>query len=403
MKPIAVILAGGKSSRFAPFVTNKTMWPFCGKVTLQYTIEQVQSAGLDDIIVVANRDNENFLKQYQTVSPNLQYRLQDEALGMDDALQLVSDLISRRSVIVLNAIDFFETNLIKRMLDKIDTTSPKLLVCGLQTDTYTSTSGYYVMKDERVVGVIEKPTLAEKPSNVVRLVIDYYQDPSELIALFPNFENSEHKDARYELAQNELLKKYGAEIEYSSYWSKLKYPHSVLDVMDTLFAYNLDGFIHPTSRISPHAIVEGAVYVDEGARIEAGAVIKGPSYIGKRVIIGNNALIRQSMVEEGSTVGFGSEIARSYVGPDCQIHHSFVGDSILEKAVNMSWGTVTANLRLDRTDVKCKLPDGTRIDTGRQKLGAIIAKEAFLGVNASTMPGICLTAKAHVLPGTIVK
>lgn len=403
MKPIGVILAGGKSSRFSPFVTNKTMWPFLGKPTLQYTIEALHNAGISDLIIVANKENEHFLKSYQTQSPNLIYRLQNEALGMDDALTSITDLISKKPILVLNAVDFFEVNVIKRLVQRVETNDPHLLVCGLKSDLYIPATGYYSFDGKNVNGVVEKPPAGTQPSSVVRLVMDYFQNPDEFLALFSQFTNNDEKDARYELAQNVLLKKYGADIEYTSYWSKLKYPHFVLDVMEILQKYHIEKAVHSTAHISPHAIIEGDVHIDADARVEAGAIIKGPTYIGKRVIIGNHVLIRQSIVEENATIGYGCEVARSYVGPDCQLHHCFVGDSVLEKAVNMSWGTVTANLRLDHQNVQCKLINGTKIPTNRLKLGAMIAQGAFLGVNVSTMPGICIQANTTILPQDVVR
>jgi bifunctional UDP-N-acetylglucosamine pyrophosphorylase/glucosamine-1-phosphate N-acetyltransferase len=403
MKPTAVILAGGMSTRFSPFLTNKTMWPLCGKTALQHTLDMVQAAGVERVVVVANKINSEYLRTHQSITPNLVVRLQNEALGMDDALKSVADLISKSPILVLNAIDFIDANLIKRVLSRVETDHPPLLVCGMKTSSYVPAIGYYVLEQDRVRGVVEKPDEGKQPSDVIRHVFDYFENPSEFIALFDEFTAPHEKDARYELAQDVLLKKYGAPIEYSSYWAKLKYPHSVLDVMNTFQKHVLRPHIDPTAHISPHALIEGVVHIDKEARIEAGTIIKGPTYIGKRVIIGNNVLVRQSFIEESATVGFGSEIARSYVGPDCQIHHSFVGDSVLEKAVNMSWGTVTANLRLDRKNVSCKLPDGTRIPSGREKLGALIAQGSFLGVNVSTMPGVCVAAGSNILPGSVVK
>lgn len=403
MKPTAVILAGGVGTRFVPFLTNKTMWPLCGKTALQHTLEMVSSAGIDKIIVVGNKQNEVFLQAYQSVSPNLVYRLQNDALGMDDALKTIADLISRQPILVLNSVDFLETNLIKRVLSHVEKERPKLLVCGMKVSEYVPSLGYYVLKNGKVTGVVEKPTEGDQPSDVIRHVVDYFEDPDELISHFDQFQSPSEKDARYELAQDILLKKYGADIEYSAYWSKLKYPFNVLDVMSIFFAYRGESFVHPSAHISPHAVIEGKVHIDAHARVEAYAVIKGPAYIGKGAVIGNLSLVRQSMIEEGATVGFGSEVARSYVGPDCQLHHTFVGDSVLEKAVNMSWGTVTTNLRLDRKPVRCKLPNGTHIPTTKDKLGTLIAQGAFLGANAITMPGVCIEANVKILPGTTVK
>ncbi len=402
MKPTAVLLAGGIGTRFTPFLTNKTMWPICGKTALQHNIELVQSAGIEKIVVVGNKQNEQYLHSYQTTSPNLVYRLQNDALGMADALKTVGDLISRDPILVLNSIDFFDTNLIKSMCDQVEKEHPKLLVGGMKTSRHLPL-GYFAFEGERVSGVVEKPAPEAEPSDTVKLTLDYFEDPEEFIALFDRYTSAKDKDQQYELALDVLLKQYGADIVYSTYWSKLKYPFFVLDVMDTFLSHRIEKFVHHSAHISPHALIEGKVYIDENARIDAFAVVKGPAYIGKNVLIGNHALVRHSTIEEGAVVGFGTEVARSYVGPDCQLHHAFVGDSVLEKAVNMSWGTVTTNLRLDRKSVRCKLPDGTMIPTDKVKLGAMIAQGVFVGSNVCTMPGVCIGANANILPGSMVR
>jgi len=403
MEVTAVILAGGKGTRFVPFVTNKTMWPIGGESLLEHTIHMVQSAGIHNIIVVANEQNESFLKGYQSVSPNLQYRLQNDALGMDDALGSIADLISKKPILVLNAVDMIEINCIKRILDHIVTHKPHLMVCGMRTESYVPAMGYYSFESQKVHGVVEKPTRGKEPSRIIRMVADYFQDPDQLISLFSQFTNPDAQDMRYELAQDVLLKQYGADIEYTSYWSKLKYPHYVLNVMDTFFAHRLKPYIHPSASVAPTAVLDGKVYVDAHARIDAYAVVKGPAYIGKYVTIGNHSLVRHSMVENNSIIGFASEVARSYVGPECLLHHAFVGDSVLEKNINMSWGTVTTNLRLDGKQVRCKLPDNTYVETNRNKLGALISEGVFLGSNVSTMPGVCVAPHTKVLPNSTLR
>ncbi len=401
MQMSVVILAGGKGTRFAPFVTNKTVWPLAGKSALAHTIEMVRGAGIDDILVIGSSVNEPVIRSYQTTTPNLRYRLQDEAKGMDDALQTAKDMISTQPILVLNAIDFLETNLIKSVRDAVERDKPKLLVVGKRTNVHLPL-GYYVLENDRVTGVMEKPEPSKEPSDVIRMVCDYFADPQEFISLFDQFKNTETKDRRYELAQDTLLRRYGSDIVYASEWAAIKYPHYVLDVVEYVLAHRIHAHIDESAVISPHAHIEGRVQVDAGAHIDAYAVIKGPAYIGRNVRVGSHTLIRQSMIEEGATIGYGSEVARSYVGPDCMLHHSFVGDSVLEKAVNMSWGTVTTNLRLDQRAVRCKLPDGTYIPTDRVKLGAMIAQGVFLGSNVCTMPGACIAANSIILPGRIV-
>ena len=404
MQPVVVILAGGAGTRFAPFVTNKTMWPIGGSPLIKHTIDAVIQGGFRTILVVTNTSNDGYIKSYvsKVADVRIQTHIQEEPKGMDDALLQVKDILGRQSIFVVNGIDMVEDTMFKQVFDAIQS-SPHLLVCGRYTEEHLPV-GYYVLKDKKVVKTVEKPSPSEKPSNIMRLVADYFQDASEFISLFGQFSNTPEKDSTYEQAQTVLLQKYGAQlIIYTGPWSKLKYPHYVLDVMDIYLKTIHGSNTQSSSNIHSTAVIDGAVFVDPTAKIEAYAVIKGPAYIGKNVIVGNHTLVRQSMIEEGTTVGFGSEVARSYVGPGCNLHHTFVGDSILESKVNMSWGTVTANLRLDGKSIRISLPNGTVYDTLRNKLGACIAANAFLGVGVSTMPGTIIDTNTNIPPHTVVK
>ncbi len=404
MQPVVVILAGGAGTRFAPFVTNKTMWMIGGVPLIKHTIDAVIQGGFRSILVVTNTSNDSYIRSLATRTDGvrIETQIQAEPKGMDDALLQVKDALGSKAIFVVNGIDMVEASMFKQLFDAVQS-SPRLLVCGRQTSEYLPV-GYYVLKDNKVVKTVEKPTRSEKPSDVMRLVADYFHDASEFISLFKQFSNTPEKDSTYEQAQTVLLQKYGADlITYTGPWSKLKYPHYVLDVMNIyLHGVHVSKDIQ-NSNIHATAVIDGAIYIDPTAKIEAYAVIKGPAYIGKNVIVGNHTLVRQSMIEEGTTVGFGSEVARSYVGPGCNLHHTFVGDSILESKVNMSWGTVTANLRLDGKSIRISLPNGTVYDTLRNKLGACIAANAFLGVGVSTMPGTIIGANTNIPPHTVVK
>ncbi|MFH1959172.1 MAG: hypothetical protein ABIJ22_02485, partial [Patescibacteria group bacterium] len=190
-------------------------------------------------------------------------------------------------------------------------------------------------------------------------------------------------------------------ISYDGYWGKLKYPHFVLDVMQLFLTHRLQTKINPSAQISDQAVIEGQVFITENVKVEAGAVIKGPAYIGPNTIIGNHALIRQSMIERDVIVGFGSEVTRSYIGPKCMLHHNFIGDSVLEAEVNPSFGTVTTNWRLDKKTVQLKTLTAN-VKTNKEKLGAILAKRVFCGVNCSFMPGVTVGADARIYPHLVI-
>lgn len=398
--PSIVLLAGGNGTRFRPFKTNKLLWPFCGQPFLKHILDMVVEAGFTDVICITSPETEHFVSSLHYKGIHLQTRLQSVPQGMDDALKSAADLIGSRGILVLNADDLVELNLIQSLASILKDKKPHLFVTALERKAYQP-FGYYVEGAGRIVKTIEKPPPDKQPSHLVRLVFDYINDPREFLALI---DKTAPGDDRYEQAQSMLLAKYGADfLTYRGSWAKLKYPHSVLEIMELFLQERITSSIHPSAFVSPQASIEGIVSIDEGVRVEAGSMIKGPTYIGKQVIVGNHALIRSSMIESGTIIGAGCEVARSYVGPHCHLHHTFVGDSVLESEVNMSWGTVTANLRLDLKTVRVRLPNGEVIDTGREKLGALIGHGTLIGVNSSTMPGVILDPDTKVPPHTCYK
>jgi NDP-sugar pyrophosphorylase family protein len=99
-------------------------------------------------------------------------------------------------------------------------------------------------------------------------------------------------------------------ISYCGDWATLKYPHHILDIVEFLLKNDLPQSLTP-GRCMTDSVIQDNVFIDESAKILEGAIVKGPCYIGKNVVVGNNALVRDSIVEENSVIGFGSEVARS--------------------------------------------------------------------------------------------
>ena len=209
-------------------------------------------------------------------------------------------------------------------------------------------------------------------------------------------------DDHYERAMDVLMKQQSYRVvPYNGHWSALKYPWHVLDIMDYFLSQLSGQTVHETAFVAETTSLVGDVYIGEGARVFPGAAVVGPAYIGKGTIVGNNALVRNSMVLDNCNVGFTTEVARSYVADGCHMHACRVLDSIFAPDVNFSAGCTTANLRIDKGNVPTRVK-GQRMDTGRDKLGAIIGEGAFLGVDVMTMPGVKIGGGAQVGPGTHV-
>lgn len=397
--PLFVILAGGQGKRFAPLVTNKTIFPFMDKPLLCWQLEQLQRVGVEKVLITTNLANDDYLKKLKIKGLEIQTKRQTKPLGMADAVLHLEKEVGNQPMVIMNAVDVVDDDLFTTLLQKIETKQPDGLVTGIKVKKYFP-GGYLQLEENRVTSVIEKPQPGDEPSDRVNLVFHYFSQPETFFELLKKATSK--KDDVYEQALTKLMQQqeFGF-VSYDNYWHKLKYPHYVLDVMELFLTHRLKTKIDPSAQISDQAVIEGQVYIAANVKVEAGAVIKGPAYIGPNSIIGNHALVRQSMIERDVMVGFGSEVARSYIGPGCALHHNFIGDSVLEAEVNPSYGTVTTNWRLDKQNIQLRTPQG-KIDTQRDKLGAILAKGVFCGVNSSFMPGVTVGANTKIYPHSVI-
>lgn len=147
--------------------------------------------------------------------------------------------------------------------------------------------------------------------------------------------------------------------------------------------------IHPAATIAPGAVIEGPVWIGEGASVRTGAYIRGGCWIG-----------------EGAVVGANTEVKRGILFPRARAPHlAYVGDSILGRGVNLGAGTVLSNFRHDgRTIV---IPDGPdrqgRLETGRRKLGAVLGDEVAVGCNSVLHPGVVMGRGAQTYPGVMLR
>lgn len=401
--PIFVVLAGGIGKNFAPLVTSKTVFPFLGKPFIAHTLEMIQIAGAREAIVVCNSENEEIIQNLSNRNLKIATVIQNEAAGQADAVSSAVKLVPEdQPIIIINAVDLINPIFLKNFIKKSAGTYAQIM--GMKVDEYLLT-GYLKVDGEKLLGIIEKPKKGEEPSNVVNLVFHYFSKPQEIFALITKQNGG---DDAYERALDELIQNREVKfMVYEGYWQKLKQAHHVLDMTQLFLEHKLKNKIDRTAKIDKSAKIEGLVQIEAGAKILAGAVIKGPAYIGANTIVGNHCLIRDSIIESDCIIGFGSEIARSYIGPNCNLHHNFIGDSVLEAEVNPSYGTCTANLRFDGSKVKMRLSskNGEKdqlIETNKEKMGAIMAKGVFLGINCSILPGITIGEKANAMPGSVI-
>jgi NDP-sugar pyrophosphorylase family protein len=155
------------------------------------------------------------------------------------------------------------------------------------------------------------------------------------------------------------------------------------------------------SPLSPEVHLLGdRIVIGPGARIHPGALIEGPIRIGRDVVIRTGAYLRAgNWIGDGCVVGANTEVKRSIFLDGAKAPHlSYVGDSILGREVNLGAGSVLSNLRHDGRQVQIPF-EGSHLETGRRKLGAILGDGVLTGCNCVLYPGVVVGRSSQIYPG----
>ncbi len=149
---------------------------------------------------------------------------------------------------------------------------------------------------------------------------------------------------------------------------------------------------------------EDGVYIDPSAIIGDFVEIEGPCFIGPNATVKHSALLRKgSWICEGATVGHSSEVKNSILLPDSKApHFNYVGDSVVGFGANLGAGVKLSNVRNDRRGVFVSLDGGGRLETGLNKLGAMIGDGSQIGCNTVTNPGAMIAPYSQIGPNETI-
>jgi UDP-N-acetylglucosamine diphosphorylase/glucosamine-1-phosphate N-acetyltransferase len=384
----AIFLCGGIGKRMFPITEDKFLLNFLGKALLQHQMEAAKEAGLNQFLVIGNPANMGQIEQIAKKFPGtkIELILQKKPLGIANALKSAAALFDG-DVLVLNPNDIFAVSAYTSLLQEAKKKSATSYMLGYKIKSYFP-GGYLVVDSaNELKHITEKPKPGQEPSNLVNILIHLHTEPQKLIGYIGNVKTT--RDDVYECALDNLIKE-GHKIKvlpYADFWAPIKYPWHIFDAVK----YFLDigqPKVSASAYISEKATIEGKVIIGDNVRVLENAVIRGPVYIGPGSIIGNNALVRDySHIGADCVIGYSTEVKCSYIGDGCWTHSSYIGDSIIGKGCSFGAGTVLANFRFDEQNISVMV-EGEAIDTGLDKLGAIIGDNCKTGVNASIMPGI---------------
>ncbi len=140
-------------------------------------------------------------------------------------------------------------------------------------------------------------------------------------------------------------------------------------------------WIAKTAKVFESAYIDAPCIIDEGAEIRQCAFIRGSAIIGKNSVVGNSTEVKNSIIFDNVQIP----------------HYNYVGDSILGYRSHLGAGSITSNVKSDKTLVSIRTNDG-RIETGLKKFGAMVGDYTEVGCNSVLCPGTVLGKNCIVYP-----
>lgn len=403
----AVILTAGEGKRLRPITTSrpKPMIPLIGKPLLEHTIVGLKEAGINHIILVVGYREETIRNHFDQFSKEfnleIEYITQKEFLGTAHAVAQAKNSMKDESFLILNGDIFVDSEILKELVQEYKKNPNEGYITLFEVDNPENFGVISLNSNGFVEKITEKPSPNLKLGNLANAGI-YIFNP----LIFKAIEKTE-KSIRneYEITDSMeiLIKEFGVKIKgfiiKDFYWNDIGLPWQLFEanhhILDKLESKNL-------GIIEENVTITGNVYIGKDSIIKSGSYLKGPCYIGNKCLIGPNAFIRPyTSINDNCHIGM-SEIKNSIIFSNSAIpHFNYIGDSIICEDVNLGAGTKISNLRFDNQNVKMNI-NGSLIDSGLRKLGAIIGPNSQTGINASIMCGKIIGNNSVIGAHTIV-
>ena len=145
-------------------------------------------------------------------------------------------------------------------------------------------------------------------------------------------------------------------------------------------------WIAKTAKVAPSAYISGPCIIDEEAEIRHCAFIRGNAIVGKGAVVGNSTELKNVILFNKVQVP----------------HYNYVGDSILGYKSHMGAGSITSNVKSDKTLVEIRVGE-RKVPTGRKKVGAVLGSFVEVGCGSILNPGTVIGSHSNVYPLSSVR
>lgn len=144
-----------------------------------------------------------------------------------------------------------------------------------------------------------------------------------------------------------------------------------------------DIWVAKSATVFDSAYLHGPLIIDENSEIRQCAFIRGNAIVGKDCVVGNSTELKNVVLFNHVQVP----------------HYNYVGDSVLGFYSHMGAGSITSNVKSDKTLVVVKdRENGEEIETGLKKFGAMLGDHVEVGCNSVLNPGTVVCKNSNVYP-----
>ena len=153
--------------------------------------------------------------------------------------------------------------------------------------------------------------------------------------------------------------------------------------------YNKQGdnvWIAKSAKIYPNNYIAGPAIIGPETEVRPGAFIRGNALVGAKCVVGNSTELKNVILFNNVQVP----------------HYNYVGDSILGYKSHMGAGSITSNVKSDKTLVTIAC-NGEKVPTERKKVGAILGDNVEVGCGSVLNPGTVVGKNSNIYPLSMVR
>ncbi len=145
-------------------------------------------------------------------------------------------------------------------------------------------------------------------------------------------------------------------------------------------------WVHKTAKIFPSAYLGAPCIIGANTEVRHCAFIRGSALVGENCVVGNSVELKNVIIFDNVQTP----------------HYNYVGDSILGYKSHMGAGSITSNVKSDKTNVVIKSSD-EQLETGIKKIGAMLGDCVEVGCNSVLNPGTVIGKNSNIYPTSCVR